>query len=77
MLDMNQAETLVGQLREADRTDKVVDPALPLALARARRETDEAFAGLPQDGMWLDAGSSFGLVAAGLAGLARWLKEKG
>lgn len=76
MLDMNQAETLVGQLREADRTDKVVDPALPLALARARREADEAFKGLPQDSLWLEAGGSLGLVGAGLAGLARWLKDK-
>ena len=76
MLDMNQAETLVTQLREADRTDKVVDPTLPLALARARREADEAFQGLPQDSLWLEAGSSLGLVGAGLADLARWLKEK-
>lgn len=75
MLDMNQAETVVGQLREADRTDKVVAPTLPLALARARRQTDEAFAGLPHDAMWLEQGSSFGLVGAGLLGLVRWLKD--
>lgn len=76
MLDMKQAESLVAQLREADRTDKTVDPALPLALARARREADEAFRGLPQDAMWLEQGSSFGLVGAGLAGLVRWLKDQ-
>lgn len=76
MLDMNQAETLVGQLREADRTDRTVDPTLPLALARARRETDEAFAGLPKDSSWLDADSSLGLVGAGLSALARLLREK-
>ena len=76
MLDMQQAEALVAQLREADRTDKPVDPTLPLALARARRETDEAFAGLPQDPLWLEAGSSLGLVGAGLSALARWLKDK-
>jgi ribosomal protein S27AE len=76
MLDMKQAESLVAQLREADRTDKTVDPALPLALARARREADEAFRGLPQDALWLEQGSSFGLVGAGLAGLVRWLKDQ-
>lgn len=76
MLDMKQAENLVAQLREADRTDKTVDPALPLALARARREADRAFQGLPQDALWLEQGSSFGLVGAGLMGLARWLKDQ-
>ena len=76
MLDLQQAATLVAQLREADRTDKTVDPALPLELARARRQTDEAFAGLPQDSLWLEAGSSLGLVGSGLAGLARWLKDE-
>lgn len=76
MLDMKQAERLVAQLRDADRTDKVVDPTLALALARARREADEAFQGLPQDSLWLEAASSLGLVGAGLADLARWLKEK-
>lgn len=77
MLDMKQAETLVTQLREADRTDKPVDPALPLELARARRQTDEAFAGLPEDSSWLDAGSSLGLVGAGLSALARLLRKSG
>jgi len=73
MLDMQQAETLVARLRDADRADKPIDPALPLALARARRETDEAFKGLPRDTVWLDEGRSFGLVGAGLSALARLL----
>jgi len=76
MLDMRQAETLVTRLREADRTDQIVDPTLPLALAKARREGEEAFRGLPQDSLWLEAGSFLGLVGAGLADLARWLREK-
>ena len=76
MLDMQQAATLVAQLREADRGDKTVDPALPLALARARREADQAFQGLPQDAMWLEQGGSFGLVGAGLAALGRLLKSE-
>ena len=52
MLDMQQAERLIAQLRDADRTDKPVDPALPLALARARRETERAFEGLPGHEDW-------------------------
>lgn len=76
MLDMQQAETLVAQLREADRADKAVDPALPLALARARREAGEACKGLPPDPLWIESGSALGLVGAGLAGLAHWLKDK-
>jgi DNA-directed RNA polymerase subunit RPC12/RpoP len=76
MLDMTQAETLVARLRDADRTDKPVDPALPLALARARREADAAFQGLPGNSVWLEEGNSFGLVGAGLVALARLLKDK-
>jgi hypothetical protein len=76
MLDMKQAEALVARLRDADRTDKIVDPALPLSLARARREANEAFKGLPGDANWLDDDLAFGLVGAGLASLARWLRDK-
>lgn len=75
MLDMQQAEKLVARLREADRPDKPVDPALPLAMARARREAEEAFKGLPRDSMWLEEGLNFGLVGAGLSTLARLLKN--
>ena len=76
MLDLGQAETLVTQLREADRPGKPVDPALPLALARARREAEEAFAGLPKDDLWHEENLSFGLVGAGLAALGRLLKRE-
>ena len=76
MLDLNQAETLVTQLRDADRTGKPVDPALPLALARARREADAAFAGLPGNEVWLEQNLSIGLVGAGLTALVRLLKRE-
>jgi Zn-finger nucleic acid-binding protein len=75
MLDLNQAETLVARLRDADRTDKPVDPALPLALARARREAEEAFIGLPKTDRWFEEDLSLGLVAAGLTALVRLLKS--
>ena len=76
MLDMQQAEALVTRLREADRTDKTVDPALPLSLARARREADQAFKGLPDGASWIENDLAFGLVGAGLVNLARWLGQK-
>jgi hypothetical protein len=75
MIDMHQAERLVTQLREADRTGKTVDPALPLALARARRETDVAFQGMHANEPWDQDISSLGLVGAGLAQLVRFLRE--
>jgi hypothetical protein len=74
MLDLQQAETLVARLREAARDDKPVDPALPLALARARRESEAAFGDMPRDEGWLSDGGALGLVGAGLSALARLLK---
>src|SRR5688572_3534243 len=75
MLDMNQAERLVEQLRAAESGSKTIDPALPLALARARVETEAAFKGIPGHDPWHDDWSSLGLVGAGLSGLMRLLKR--
>ena len=75
MLDLHQAERLITQLREADRTGKPIDPALPLALARARRETEVAFHGLPVHQTWDHETWSLGLVGAGLVDLIRLLKR--
>lgn len=76
MLDMRQAEALVRQLQNAeDRAGQGVDPALPLELARARREVESAFAGMPRDDIWIRDVVSTGLVGAGLSALARWLKR--
>jgi Zn-finger nucleic acid-binding protein len=77
MLDMNQAERLVAQLKAADSGSKAVDPALPLALARARMETDAAFKGLPGHDPWTSEGWSMGLVGAGFVELIRLLKRGG
>jgi DNA-directed RNA polymerase subunit RPC12/RpoP len=74
MLDLKQAGALVTQLQRAeDRTTQPIDPALPLELARARREVDVAFDGLERDALYLRDASSSGLVSAGLGVLARWL----
>lgn len=75
MLDMQQAEALIAQLRRADeRATQPIDPAFPLAMARARREGEQAFAGLDGDAMWWRDATNSGLVAASLSALARWLK---
>jgi hypothetical protein len=75
MLDLNQAEALVDQLRSADRSNQTIDPTLPLQLARARREVESAFSGLPGEVSLFEHISSIGLVGAGLSTLARWLKS--
>lgn len=74
MLDMGQARALVDQLRQADRSGEPVDPALPLNLERARRETEATFAGLVRDAAFARDLSSGGLIFAGLHAVARWLK---
>ena len=74
ILDMQQAEKVVEQLRRAAEPQPV-DPALPLELARVRREIDAAFAGTHGTiSLWSDV-SSIGLVGAGLSAVARLLKK--
>jgi Zn-finger nucleic acid-binding protein len=73
MLDMQQAQTLVEQLQRADRSGPI-DPALPLNLERARRQTEANFAGLVRDASFLDDILTTDLVSAGLHAFARWLK---
>jgi Zn-finger nucleic acid-binding protein len=74
MLDLNQAEALVEQLLAADRPNQPIDPTLPLQLARARREVESAFSGVPREVSFEDI-ASIGIVGAGLSTLARWLKS--
>jgi hypothetical protein len=73
MLDMKQAEAVVNELRRAAEP-RPVDPALPLELARARRQVEAAFAA--DADWWKDAGSS-GLVEAGFSSLLAWLNKPG
>ena len=74
MLDMQQASILVAELQRADRSGQPVDPALPLNLERARRETEASFAGLVRDRSFLSDLSAGDLVSAGLQTFARWLR---
>jgi hypothetical protein len=76
MVDLKQAQTLVAQLRDAEQP-KPIDPALPLNLAAARREVEQAFATMDHNDDWWHDASSSGLVEAGVAAIARWLKGNG
>jgi hypothetical protein len=76
MLDMKQAEKLVAQLQQAEnRANQPIDPALPIELMRARRETERAFAGIPDQELWFKDVASTDLVGAGLTAIARWFKK--
>jgi DNA-directed RNA polymerase subunit RPC12/RpoP len=71
MLDLKQAAALVAQLQRADaREHQPIDPALPLALLRARRQVEAAFPHDPAAG-W----SPGDLVDAGIQAVASWLKR--
>ena len=75
MLDMKQAGALVAALAEASEP-RPLDPALPLRLEQARRETEASFASFEHAPGWFDDVSRGGLVAAGLGAVAQWLKQK-
>ena len=74
MLDMKHAEALVAQLKDADRTGQPVDPALQLALARARMETELAFKRVPGHETMTSEGLSLGIIGGGLGDLIRLLR---
>jgi hypothetical protein len=75
MLDMKQAERLVTQLQKADtREHQPIDPTLPVELARARRDTELAFAKLEGGDQWYKDVTSLDLVGAGLKAVFRLLK---
>ena len=79
MLDMRQAERLVEQLQKAeDRARQPIDPALPLELERARRQTERTFAGFRDDDLFVQiasASADLNLVTAGLSLVARFLSR--
>ena len=76
ILDIAQAERLVAQLHAADdRRTQPVDADLPLALARARRESEAAFEGMPGHAAWSHDMWSLGTVGAGLSALMQLIRE--
>ena len=76
MLDLRQTRDLIAQLQRADRTDRPIDPALPMRLEQAKREVEAAFAAFEHEPSWFDSVSTTGLVSAGVTSLARWLKGR-
>lgn len=74
VVDLQQAGTVIDQLRRADQSSAPIDPTLPLRLAQARREVERSFEAL---GHGQGSGEVLGsdLLSAGLTALARWLKE--
>jgi hypothetical protein len=73
MLDLQHADSVVRQLREAG-TDKPVDASLPLDLARARAEVEAAFRAVTREREWYIDVAATGLIGAGLRVVARWLQ---
>ena len=74
ILDLGQSGALLTKLREASVPESGhVDPALPLALDRARREVTTAFAAFDQEPGWFTQASSAGLVGAALSSISKWL----
>lgn len=79
MLDMNQAERLVAELQAAESAsrNKTIDPALPLALAKAKIDVERAFSGVPGHDPWTQEGWALGLVGAGLSEIIRLIRRNG
>lgn len=76
MLDLQQAERLIAQLRQAEaRAAAPIDPGLPLDLARARREVERAFPDERQVANWLQDAATTDLLGASLVAVAKWLKR--
>lgn len=73
MLDVIHAASLIEQLREASAAAGAIDPALPLDLLEARRQTEAVFARAGIGDGWYADVASAGTVGAGLIALARWL----
>ena len=73
MLDLDQADRLIEQLKAADHP-KTIDPALPLALAKAKRDTELIFRAFETRHQW-DENQSLDLVGAGFTALMRLIKK--
>ena len=76
MLDMHQPQELLKQLKQAEEP-RPIDPALPLNLARAKRDVELLFGTHDSDNLWWSDASSSGLVEAGLNAVVRWLAKSG
>ncbi len=75
--DMEHAQALVEQLRQAGEAPATVSPTLPLDLLAARRLAERSFASEALGRPWSAEVASAGTVAAGVRVLVRWLSQKG
>jgi Zn-finger nucleic acid-binding protein len=76
MLDVKQAEVLVGALKKAGAGPQPVDKAaLPLELARARRDVSGAFARFAHQPDWFSSVEDAGTVGAAVALFASWVAD--
>jgi len=76
MLDMKQSHQMLAELQRAAEP-RPIDPALPLELARVKRDVEAAFGPDNSDADWWNDAASSGLVKAGLGAIARWLTKSG
>jgi DNA-directed RNA polymerase subunit RPC12/RpoP len=74
MLDLKQAHEVVKQLQLASEP-RPLDPALPLELARARKQVEAAFGPTGSTDLWWSDVSNGGLVQAGVNAVLRWIRE--
>jgi len=66
---------LIEQLKTAEQTTRTIDPALPLALAKAKRDTELIFRTLESRHTYQRDDESLDLVGAGFTALMRLLKN--
>ncbi len=75
MLDMEQPQRLIAQLKEA-AAPKPIDPALPFELLKVKRDMNHLFGDVEPDPVWWMDVSHSDLVQACLGSVSRWLKAK-
>ena len=74
MLDMQQPQLLLAQLKEA-AGPRPVDPALPMKLALTEPQMEASLSPNENDHEWWSDARSSGLVQAGLNTVGRWLSK--
>ncbi len=76
ILDMKQPQQMLNQLKQAAEP-RPIDPALPLELARVKRETEHLFGPSESDFDWWSHTTGSNLLHDGLTAFARWLTKSG
>lgn len=74
MLDLDQADRLIEQLKQADAGSKTIDPSWPMAVEQARRQTEATFKVLEMRHGG-DQSEIFDIVGEGLGALMRLFKR--